>query len=91
MPRVSSPAKETPSPLEPYVKLLKPLTINAPKTQSKQSIEPIPIKKLNYINGIPRVMWNEEEVDRMIVIKELQYATIGKISYGWPKLEDLRI
>lgn len=44
LPSVCSPAKETPSPLGPYVNFLKPLTINAPKTQTKQSIEPIPFK-----------------------------------------------
>lgn len=32
LPCVSSPAKETPSPLGPSVNLLKPLMINAPKT-----------------------------------------------------------
>ncbi|KAG5630600.1 hypothetical protein H5410_002317 [Solanum commersonii] len=31
------------------------------------------------------------EVDRMNVIEELQYAIIGKFSYGWPDLEDLCI
>lgn len=36
-------------------------------------------------------MWTEEEVDRINVTEELQYAIIGKFSYGWTELEDLGI
>ncbi|KAF3645599.1 hypothetical protein FXO37_20878 [Capsicum annuum] len=43
------------------------------------------------VNGIPRVMWMEKEVERMNIIKEFQYVIIGKFSYGWPDLDDLRI
>lgn len=37
---------------------------------------------------MPRITWTEEEVDRMNVIENLQYAIIGKFSYGWPDLVD---
>lgn len=40
---------------------------------------------------MPRITWTEEEVDRMNVIENLQYAIIGKFSYGWPDLDDLRM
>ncbi|KAG5617651.1 hypothetical protein H5410_017475 [Solanum commersonii] len=76
LPCVSSPAKETPSPLGP---------------SRKQSIEPIPIKKLNYINGIPRVMWTEEEVYRMNVIEELQYDLLIQIPKQLKVKADCRI
>lgn len=36
-------------------------------------------------------MWMEEEVDRMNIIEELQYAVIEKFSYGRPVLDDLYI
>ncbi|KAF3621787.1 hypothetical protein FXO37_32601 [Capsicum annuum] len=39
-------------------------------------IEPIPIKKPHFINGVPQVIWTEEEVGRMNVIEGLQYAVI---------------
>ncbi|KAG5605343.1 hypothetical protein H5410_026835 [Solanum commersonii] len=45
---------------------------------------------MEYSNGIPRISWIEEEVDKMNVIEGLQFAVIGKFSYGWPDLEDLR-
>ncbi|KAG5575476.1 hypothetical protein H5410_055610 [Solanum commersonii] len=41
--------------------------------------------------GVPRITWTEEEVDRMNVIENLQYGIIGKFSYGWPDLDDLRM
>ncbi|KAK6784982.1 hypothetical protein RDI58_018437 [Solanum bulbocastanum] len=45
----------------------------------------------SYINSIPRITWTEDEVRRMIIIENLQYAVIGKFSYGWPEMDDLRI
>jgi len=56
----------------------------------KAGIEPIPMKQLSYNNGIPILVWTEEEVDRMNILEDLQYAVIGKFSYGWPELEELR-
>ncbi|PHU19617.1 hypothetical protein BC332_10768 [Capsicum chinense] len=46
---------------------------------------------VNFVNGIPRVKWTEEEVDRMNVIEGLQFAVVGKFSYGWPDFDNLRI
>ncbi|KAG5602026.1 hypothetical protein H5410_033396 [Solanum commersonii] len=39
----------------------------------------------------PRIVWTEKEVDRMNIIENLQYAVVGKFSYGWPDLDELRI
>ncbi|WMV24325.1 hypothetical protein MTR67_017710 [Solanum verrucosum] len=48
------------------------------------------MKSVSYTNGIPRIVWTEDEVDRMNTIENLQFAVIGKFSYGWPILEELR-
>ncbi|KAK4706308.1 hypothetical protein R3W88_034131 [Solanum pinnatisectum] len=41
---------------------------------------PIPQKPISYLHGEPR----------MIVNEDLQFAVIGKFSYGWPNLQELR-
>ncbi|XP_060183215.1 uncharacterized protein LOC132613185 [Lycium barbarum] len=53
-------------------------------------IEPIPIKPVDIVDGEHVVEWTEVEVDRMNIIEKLQYAVIGKFSYGWLELEELR-
>lgn len=35
-------------------------------------------------------MWTKEEINRINIIKELQYAIIGKFSYSWLELDNLR-
>ncbi|KAK4721650.1 hypothetical protein R3W88_011883 [Solanum pinnatisectum] len=45
-------------------------------------VEPIPVKTVSYANGIPRIVWTVEEVDRMNTIENLQFAVVGKFSYG---------
>ncbi|KAK4717998.1 hypothetical protein R3W88_016336 [Solanum pinnatisectum] len=47
---------------------------------------PIPIKKLCYNKGLPRVVWTKEELDRMNIIENLQDAVVGKFSYRWPEI-----
>ncbi|WMV25600.1 hypothetical protein MTR67_018985 [Solanum verrucosum] len=49
------------------------------------------MKQIQYVEGVPRITWTEEEVNRMNVIENLQFAVIGKFSYGWPELDDLRV
>lgn len=46
------------------------------------NIKPIPMKVITYLHGEPRVVWEEDEVDQMIVNENLQYAMIGMFSYG---------
>ncbi|KAH0669080.1 hypothetical protein KY289_023573 [Solanum tuberosum] len=48
------------------------------------------LKPIVYFHGEPRIVWEEEEGERMIVKENLEYAVIGKISYGWPEIQDLR-
>ncbi|KAH0665012.1 hypothetical protein KY285_026218 [Solanum tuberosum] len=69
-----------------YADLLK-----GPKHQQPNEVDPIPIKHIQYVEGVPRITWTEEEVDRMNVTENLQFAVIGKFSYGWPELDDLRV
>ncbi|KAG5594125.1 hypothetical protein H5410_035357 [Solanum commersonii] len=38
----------------------------------------------------PRVIWEEEEISQMIANEQLEYAIIGKFSYGWPEIQVLR-
>lgn len=58
--------------------------------KSKVTVDPIPQKKVEYHDGIPRVSWIDDEVNRMNVIELLQFAVVGKFSNGWPELDDLR-
>ncbi|WMV25334.1 hypothetical protein MTR67_018719 [Solanum verrucosum] len=51
---------------------------------------PIPIKDITYIHGNPTVLWEEEEVQIMIIKEELQYAITENFSYGWSNLEKIR-
>ncbi|XP_059281156.1 uncharacterized protein LOC132034819 [Lycium ferocissimum] len=55
-----------------------------------QGVNPIDIKPITYVNGIPRVKWTENEVARMNLLQNLQFAVVSKFSYGWPELEELR-
>lgn len=56
------------------------------------SFEPIPLKRfVTIMESISRIVWTEEEVDRMNTIENLQYAVVEKFSYGWPEIEELRI
>ncbi|WMV59325.1 hypothetical protein MTR67_052710 [Solanum verrucosum] len=50
----------------------------------------LPLKQIAYLHGEPRIVWEEEEVNQMIINEDLQYAVIGKFSYGWPDIQDLR-
>lgn len=52
--------------------------------------KPINLKQAKIVEGVPRIRWTEAEVQQMNVNQNLQYATIGKFSYGWPNLEVLR-
>ncbi|KAG5600706.1 hypothetical protein H5410_032076 [Solanum commersonii] len=42
------------------------------------------------VSGEPQVIWEHEEVTQMIVNENLECAVIGKFSYGWPDIQDLR-
>ncbi|KAF3650075.1 hypothetical protein FXO37_18618 [Capsicum annuum] len=59
-------------------------------TRTTIAVDPIPIKKVDLIDGILVVKWTEQEVNRMNIIENLQYAIIGKFSYSWSELSELR-
>lgn len=48
------------------------------------------LKPIVHLHGEPRIVWDEEEVEHMIVKENLEYAVIGKFSYGWPEIQDMR-
>lgn len=77
-----------PHPLD-YSELLKPTTINAAMHEQTLEVEPIPLRRVALLNGEPVIKFTEVEVDKMNVTEGLQYAVIGKLSYGWPKLQQL--
>ncbi|KAH0649909.1 hypothetical protein KY284_029821 [Solanum tuberosum] len=70
-----------PKPYISYAETLKPTTI---------SVKPLHVKPISYLHGEPRVMWEHEEIDQMIVNENLEYAVVGKFSYGWPEIQELR-
>ncbi|XP_060182956.1 uncharacterized protein LOC132612899 [Lycium barbarum] len=63
---------------------------NATMQTMENVIDPIPIKPVEIVDGEHVVEWREEKVDRMNIIEKLQYVVVGKFSYGWPELEELR-
>jgi len=58
--------------------------------QKKSNIKRLPLKPISYLHGEPQVIWEVEKVYQMIVNENLEYAVIGKFSYGWPDIQDLR-
>ncbi|WMV45111.1 hypothetical protein MTR67_038496 [Solanum verrucosum] len=53
-------------------------------------VQSIPLKPVTYLHGEPQVIWEQDEVNQMIVNENLEYAVIGKFSYGWPDIQNLR-
>ncbi|WMV09736.1 hypothetical protein MTR67_003121 [Solanum verrucosum] len=51
---------------------------------------PVSLKPITYLHSEPRVEWDQLEVEQMIVNENLQYAVVGKFSYGWPDIRELR-
>ncbi|KAK4737129.1 hypothetical protein R3W88_000826 [Solanum pinnatisectum] len=60
------------------------LSTHAQKTKS------LPLKPIMYLHGEPKIVWEEEEVEQMIINEKLQYVVVGKFSYGWPDILYLR-
>uniref|UniRef100_M1DS09 Uncharacterized protein n=1 Tax=Solanum tuberosum TaxID=4113 RepID=M1DS09_SOLTU len=48
------------------------------------------MKEITYVEGIPQVEWTEQEVIKITHIEKLQFVVIGKLSYEWTDLEELR-
>ncbi|KAH0669629.1 hypothetical protein KY285_023796 [Solanum tuberosum] len=51
-----------------------------------QETKPLTLKPISYLHGEPRVLWEEEEIETMIIKEKLNFAVIGKFSYGWPEI-----
>ncbi|KAG5589354.1 hypothetical protein H5410_039868 [Solanum commersonii] len=67
------------------------MTTNSPVLCPPTRInKPIPLKPISYLHGEPRIVWEEEEVKNMIIKENLEFAVIGKFSYGWPEIQELR-
>ncbi|KAH0698775.1 hypothetical protein KY284_012990 [Solanum tuberosum] len=47
-------------------------------------------KEIFMIEGIPQITWTEEEVNLMNEIEDLQFVVIGKFTFDWLDLEELR-
>ncbi|KAF3639083.1 hypothetical protein FXO37_24110 [Capsicum annuum] len=50
----------------------------------------IPFKPLTYFHREPPVIWEEDKVSQMIVNEDLEFTVVGKFSYGWPDIQELR-
>ncbi|KAH0688994.1 hypothetical protein KY289_016352 [Solanum tuberosum] len=51
-------------------------------------IQPIPMKKLTLIGGIPTINWSTSEIQRMNIIENLQYAVDGYAYQMRPFIDD---
>ncbi|KAH0761589.1 hypothetical protein KY290_017662 [Solanum tuberosum] len=60
------------------------------KEKNVVEVQPIPMKKLNLIGGIPTISWSASEIQRMNILENLQYAVVGKFSYGAPDINEIR-
>ncbi|KAH0699009.1 hypothetical protein KY284_013224 [Solanum tuberosum] len=69
--------------LTQYAKILSP----KPTTPLNPKVPPKPVI---IIHGEPNITWKTSEVKSLIVQENLQYAIIGKFSYGKPEIQDLR-
>ncbi|KAG5604333.1 hypothetical protein H5410_025825 [Solanum commersonii] len=76
-----------PVPIDPstiqYANLLKPKLMNP----SIPKVEPKPVVMLH---GEPNITWKSSEGRSLIFQENLQYAIIGKFSYGKPDIKELR-
>ncbi|KAH0666514.1 hypothetical protein KY285_027720 [Solanum tuberosum] len=76
---------QTQGPLE-EIKISYANTLAAPKKRHHS----LQIKPLTNLHGEPKLVWEKEEVQQMIINEDLQYAVIGKFFYGWPDILNLR-
>lgn len=83
----NNPNTESPSKKLNFVSTLQPKHSLA---KNHPNIIPIPRKQVEYVEDITVIQWTKEEVNRMDKIEILQYTVIGKFSYDWPAIEELR-
>ncbi|KAH0721973.1 hypothetical protein KY289_005017 [Solanum tuberosum] len=66
-----------------YANLLKPKPITPPKLI-------VPPKPVIILHGEPSITWKTSEVKSLIIQEKLQYAIVGKFSFGNPDVNELR-
>lgn len=69
---------------------MRPKTFADLLKQPIPQVKLIPIKPVTYLHGEPQIIWDQTEVDQMIINENLEYAMIGKFSYGWSNIHELR-
>lgn len=50
----------------------------------------VPPKHIIMLHGEPIITWKKSKVRTLIIKENLQYAIVGKISYGKPDINELR-
>lgn len=61
-------------------------------TSTTKLIEPsIHIKHVYFRHGEPLIQWKSPEVKNMNSIENLDFVIVGKFSYGWSEIQELRI
>ncbi|KAH0652600.1 hypothetical protein KY289_030278 [Solanum tuberosum] len=52
--------------------------------------ESISRKEVVMVQGVPHIKWTEDEVETMNRVENLQYVVVGKFTYEWADLDELR-
>ncbi|XP_055801899.1 uncharacterized protein LOC129871059 [Solanum dulcamara] len=79
----ATPPPSTDPNLTQYATILKPKIINP-------AVPNVPPKPVVILHGEPSITWKSSEIKLLIVKENLQYAIIGKFSYGKPDVQELR-
>lgn len=48
------------------------------------------MKPVSFLHGKPHFIWEEDEVNQMIINENLQFAVIEIFSYGWHDFQELK-
>ncbi|KAH0635939.1 hypothetical protein KY290_036339 [Solanum tuberosum] len=68
-----------------------PINLSFANTINQSTVQPIHDslrKEITIVEGVPQM--TEEEVNQMTQIEDLQYAVIGKFTFDWLNMEELR-
>lgn len=58
--------------------------------QPKMPTKTVLMKPISYLHGEPQIIWEQDEVEQLVINESLEHTVIGKFSYGWPNIQDLR-
>ncbi|KAH0658204.1 hypothetical protein KY289_026952 [Solanum tuberosum] len=45
-------------------------------------VKSLPLKPISYQHGEPKVIWDQSEIEQMIINEDLQYAVVEKLLCG---------